>query len=44
MYIVSKRLNFEEVMKGVKELVEDLRKEKYEKVIESYNNVDLIKG
>jgi mercuric reductase len=44
MYIVSKRLNFEEIMKGVKELVEDLRKEKYEKVIESYNNVDLIKG
>ncbi len=25
-------------------MVENLRKEKYEKVIESYNNVDLIKG
>lgn len=38
------KLNFSEVMKGIKKLVRELRREKYEQIISNYTNVELVDG
>lgn len=37
-------LDFKQVMVGLRNLVSELRNEKYEKVLNSYENIDVIKG
>jgi len=41
---LSAKINFTDIMGGLKKVVKELREEKYEKVLNYYSNVDLIKG